>query len=190
MSNSLYIFDFDDTLVDSGANVKVIRADGTEELYSSREYRDYDRKHKQPGDILNFDEFDVDPPDASVIQAPWSAFITALNTAGPQNVMILTARANPDPVKEFLIKAGVNPLPIIEAVGDSDPNAKKRKVAEYIERLQIIDIYLWEDSPNNIRAIESLANEIPGLTFFTKLVTETVLRRFIREILSEVLWKK
>ena len=73
--------------------------------------------------------------------------------------------------------------------GDSDPNAKKRKVAEYIARLQITDIHLWEDSPNNIAAIETLADEIPGLTFTTELVTETVIRRFIREILREVLWK-
>jgi hypothetical protein len=190
MSNTLYIFDFDDTLVDSGANVKVIRADGTEDLYSSREYRDYDRKHKQPGDILNFDEFDVDPPDASVIQGPWNSFISALNSVGPRYVMILTARANPVPVEEFLTQAGIRSLPAIEAVGDSDPNAKKRKVAEYIERLQITDIHLWEDSPNNIQAIESLTDDMPELTFTTKLVTETVLRRFIREILSEILWKK
>ena len=103
--------------------------------------------------------------------------------------MILTARANPIPVKDFLVQAGIDPLPAIEAVGDSDPNAKKRKVAEYIARLQITDIHLWEDSPNNIAAIETLADEIPGLTFTTELVTETVIRRFIREILREVLWK-
>jgi len=189
MSNTLYIFDFDDTLVDSGAQVKVVRADGTEDFYSSRQYRDYDRKYKQPGDMLNFDEFDVDPPDASVIQGPWNAFVSSLKSLGPQNVMILTARANPVPVAEFLTKAGISPLPAIEAVGDSDPDAKKRKVAEYVERLKITDIYLWEDSSNNIHAIESLADEIPGLAFTTTLVTETVVRRFIREILKEIMWK-
>ena len=189
-NNSLYIFDFDDTLVDSGAKVKVIRDDGAEDLYSSREYRDYDRKYKRPGDVLNLDEFDVDPPGASVIQGPWDEFLSALQTAGPQHVMILTARANDVPVREFLIQAGVNPLPAIEAVGDSNPDKKKSKVREYVERLQITSVYLWEDSPNNIRAIESLANEIPGLTFTTKLVTtESVIRRFIREILREISWK-
>ena len=188
MRNSLYIFDFDDTLVDSGANVKVTRADSSVDYYSSRQYRDYDRKYKQPGDVLNFDEFDVDPPDASVIQDTWDAFLRSLS-APDATVIILTARANPVPVEEFLSARGVSPMPAIEAVGDSDPDAKKVKVAEYVERLGITDIYLWEDSPNNIRAIESLSDEIPGLKFTTELVTESTLQRFIREILREVLWR-
>ena len=137
MSNSLYIFDFDDTLVDSGANVKVVRSDGTEDLYTSREYRDYDRKYKRPGDVLNFDEFDVDPPNASVIKGPWNAFIKSLQSVGPRNVMILTARANPIPVKDFLVQAGIDPLPAIEAVGDS-------------ETLYGVPIMrLWKDEPED-----------------------------------------
>jgi len=186
-SNVLYIFDFDDTLVDSGAKVKVVRADGTEDFYSSRKYRDYDRKYKQPGDQLYFDEFDVYPPEASVISSTWSSFVSALSSAGRDYVMILTARANPVPVANFLSEMGVTTMPIIEAVGDSDPDAKKRKVAEYVERLQITEIHLWEDSSNNIRAIESLSDEMPELTFTTQLVTESVIRRFIREILREAL---
>jgi hypothetical protein len=187
MSNSLYIFDFDDTLVDSGAKVKVVRADGTEDFYSSRKYRDYDQKYKRAGDELHFNEFDVFPPEASIIQDTWDKFTAALSSAGPRNVMILTARANPVPVRDFLVQSGINPLPAIEAVGDSNPDAKKRKVAEYIARLGITDVYLWEDSPNNIRAIETLTDDIPTLTFTTKLVTETTLQRFIREILREAL---
>jgi len=186
MSNSLYIFDFDDTLVDSGAKVKVTRGDSSVDYYSSRQYRDYDQKYKQPGDVLNFDEFDVDPPDASVIQDTWDSFLRAQSTPGA-TVIILTARANPVPVEEFLSERGISPMPAIEAVGDSNPAAKKNKVAEYVERLGITDIYLWEDSPNNIKAIESLTDEMPQLKFTTELVTESTIQRFIREILQEVL---
>lgn len=198
MGKALYIFDFDDTLVDSGAKVKVVRADNSVDYYSSRQYRDYDRKYKQPGDVLNFDEFDVDPPDASVIQEVWDEFLSALSNASA-TVIILTARANPVPVKEFLEEKGVNPIPPIEAVGDSNPDAKKEKVVEYINNSReaspdnpdkwITDIYLWEDSLANIKAIESLSAEMPELRFTTELVTETTLQRFVRELLREILWK-
>ena len=183
MSKSLYIFDFDDTLVDSGARVRVDRASGKKEFYTSREYRDYDRLHKQPGDVLNFDEFDVYPPDAAVIPDVWSAFTSALSKLGTKYVMILTARDNPVPVKEFLVNNGITDLPAIEAVGDSNPDAKKRVVADYVQRLGISEVYLWEDSPNNIRSIESLASD--DLKIKTTLVTEGLLRRFIQKIIRE-----
>ena len=198
MGKALYIFDFDDTLVDSGAKVKVVRADNSVDYYSSRQYRDYDRKYKQPGDILNFDEFDVDPPDASVIQEVWDEFLRALSNTSAI-VIILTARANPVPVREFLEENGVKPIPPIEAVGDSNPDAKKEKVVEYINNSRegspnnpdewITDIYLWEDSLANIKAIESLSAEMPELNFTTELVTETTLQRFVRELLKEILWR-
>ncbi|MDB4337522.1 hypothetical protein OAA09_00730 [bacterium] len=185
MSQSLYIFDFDDTLVDSGARVIVKRKSGKKDFYTSKEYRDYERLYKLPGDKLNFSEFDVYPPGASVIKSIWSKFTSALKTVGPERVMILTARENPVPVKKFLSDMGVNPLPIIEAVGDSNPAAKKRKVLEYVKRLNITEIYLWEDSPNNITSIETLESD--SLSITSTLVSEGLLRKLIQKILRESL---
>lgn len=185
MNNELYIFDFDDTLVDTGASVIVIRASGKEEHFSSKEYRDYERVHKQDGDQLDFSEFDVYPHEASIIKSTWRAMISALSNVGPSNVVILTARENPVPVREFLLKAGVNPLPAIEAVGDSNPDVKKRKVAEYVAALGATKVYLWEDSPNNISSIESLRSD--ELEVVTTLVSEGILRKFIQKVIKEAL---
>ena len=183
MSKTLYIFDFDDTLVDSGARVIVNRVSGEKEFYTSKQYRDYDRLHKQPGDTLHFDEFDVYPPDASVISSVWNKFTSALSDVGPKYVMILTARENPIPVIAFLKANGITNLPAIEAVGDSNPVAKKIVVQDYVSRLNITKVYLWEDSPNNIASIESLSSD--ELEINTTLVSEGLLRRFIQKIIRE-----
>jgi hypothetical protein len=183
MSDELYIFDFDDTLVDSGAKVVVTRSSGEELSLSSAAYRDYDRRYKEDGDEVNFSEFDVYPPGASVIKSTWSSFLSALSSVGQGNVMILTARENPIPVKEFLSNAGVSPLPIIEAVGDSNPDAKKRVVAEYVRALGIKKVYLWEDSSANISSIESLRSDELEIT--STLVSEGILRKLIQRIIRE-----
>lgn len=183
MKSPLYIFDFDDTLVDSGARVIIKRKSGEEELVTSRQYRDYEANLRQPGDTLDFSEFDVYPPDASIIKSIWSKMEAALKEHGSDRVIVLTARENPVPVQKFLADFGVSPMPKIEAVGSSDPKAKYVKALEYVEALDADIVYLWEDSPNNIVAIEQLKSD--NVKVVSHLVNEGLLFSYVKNLLKE-----
>ena len=183
MESPFYIFDFDDTLVDSGAKVIINRKSGETEYVTSRQYRDYERSLSLPGDVLDFAEFDVYPPDASIIKSVWSKMESALKQHGSERVIVLTARANPAPVAKFLSDYGVNPMPKIEAVGSSDPRAKYVKALEYVEKLNADVVYVWEDSPNNIVAIEQLKSD--NVKVVSHLVNEGLLFSYIKNILKE-----
>ena len=184
MKSPLYIFDFDDTLVDSGAKVIIKRKSGEEELVTSRQYRDYDANLRQPGDTLDFSQFDVDPPDASIIKPIWSKMERALSAHGSERVIILTARANPVPVQKFLSDYGVSPMPKIEAVGSSDPRAKYLKALEYVEALSADVVYVWEDSPNNIVAIEKLKSD--KIDVISHLVNEGLILSYVKNLIKEI----
>ena len=110
--------------------------------------------------------------------------MSALSEAGPDRVIILTARANPEPIRAFLRDNNVTPSPIVVAVGDSDPNTKKRYVKRMVKQLGITDIVLYEDSINNISAIESLESD--NLRIDTTRVQETVIRKLVSALLKEI----
>ena len=184
MKSPLYIFDFDDTLVDSGSRVIIRRKSGKEIPVTSREYRDYESNLREPGDTLDFSEFDVYPPDAAIIKSTWSKMERALKEYGSDRVIVLTARENPVPVQKFLSDYGVTPMPKIEAVGSSDPRAKYLKALEYVEALSADVVYVWEDSPNNIVAIEKLKSD--KIDVISHLVNEGLILSYVKNLIKEI----
>ena len=89
MQRKLTIFDFDDTLISSNANIGITHRDGSSRVLSSHEYAKY---REQPGDTFDFSEFDQYPKDATLIKGTFSRLRSAISTAG--DVVILTARSN------------------------------------------------------------------------------------------------
>ena len=114
---TLYIFDFDDTLAMTDSHVRVIRIDGSVERLDSRQFAKY---RYADGDQLDFSEFTR--ADGTLIEDTVDAMEDAISSSGIQNVYIVTARAQAEPVEEFLEAMGVS-VPEVVATAGSEGKA-------------------------------------------------------------------
>jgi len=184
MSSPLYIFDFDDTLVFSGAAVHVTHGDGTKESLESHEFATY---VEQPGDEFDFSEFDTYPPDGQLIQKTFKAMQRAIATSGPSSVVVLSARGESGPMKQFLTDNGLTGDIEIVGVQDANPIAKVRFVDQKLASGDFDEVIVYEDSLANINALQSLiADKHSNVTFQSHHVqAESLLRKTISRILKE-----
>ena len=148
----LHIFDFDDTLVSSDSNVVINHGDGTQSVLSSDEYATYD---EQPGDDLDFSDFDKYPENAEIIEEVFEELFSAINRDGVESVVILTARENPIPVRDFLSDNGIKNIEV-HAVGSSNPRDKASYVIERIKEENIGLVRVFEDNARNLREIRKV----------------------------------
>ena len=182
MAEKLTIFDFDDTLITSEANIKVIHSSGEEEILSSEEYAKYTPK---PGDEFDYSEFDEYPKNASLISDTFSRFKSALSGSG--DVIVLTARSNTKPVEMFLKDQGIRGVDVV-GVGSSNPMDKARYVLDRIKSEDYDLVHVYEDNFKNIRAIKKVVNK-EGVRFMsTKVSSGSLLERkkILRKIVKEV----
>lgn len=153
----LRIFDFDDTLAKTKANIYVRNAGQTSTL-TPAEFAVYTPKS---GDTFNFSEFD------SIIKtaAPIHSNVELLKQAASDpntKTTILTARMLAYPVKRYLKKAHGLDIYVV-AVGDSNPQKK----ADYIEKeikKGYSDIVFIDDSIKNVQAVETLKRKYPNVS--------------------------
>ena len=158
---TLYIFDFDDTLIDSESEIRVTHKDGTITAMSSEQYAKYDETE---GDVYDFSDFDAYPKNAEVIEPVFAELKSAIAVSGPGSVVILTARSNPEPVRLFL-KNNEVPGITVEAVGSSDPRAKALYIMRRIKSDDYNEVVVFEDNARNIRTIrKALTDEGVRLT--------------------------
>ena len=186
MVEKLTIFDFDDTLITSEANIKVIHSNGEEEILSSEEYAKYTPK---PGDDFDYSEFDEYPQNAELISDTFSRFKAALNGSG--DVVILTARSNTNPVEMFLRDQGVRGVEVV-GVGSSNPMDKAKYVLDRIKTDDYKIVHVYEDNFKNIRAIKKVVDK-EGVRFMSTKVNagnlienKAILRKLIREVFAEL----
>lgn len=149
---TLFIFDFDDTLIDSEAEIRVTHADGSMSTLSSDEYAKY---VEVDGDEFDFTDFDSYPHQAKIIEPVFIELNSAITTSGSSNVVILTARSNPKPVELFLKNNNITGIEIA-AVGSSDPMSKARFVLDKVKLDLYDEIVLFEDNVKNIRTIRKV----------------------------------
>lgn len=157
----LRVFDFDDTLVKTGSMIHVMSSDGSVFDLTPGEYAVY---APAPGDQFDYSDFEglIDPKEIS-----WTVKILRSITKKGGKVVILTARANPNPVKEFLQQAG---LPDIEVVtlGDSNPKKKSEYIMGRIEGDQLQHVEFFDDSYKNIEAVKKLKPLFPDVDIVTR----------------------
>ena len=152
---SLFIFDFDDTLLDSAAEVRVTHEDGTTSSMSSEKYAKYEEK---PGDTFDFSDFDAYPQNAEIIEPVFAELRSAIALSGPQNVIILTARSNSSPVELFLKNSNVPAIEVV-AVGSANPMAKASFVLDKVKDDAYDEVVLFEDNVKNIRTIRKVLRD-------------------------------
>ena len=153
--NVLHIFDFDDTLVHSDSSVVIDHADGTQSTLTSDEYATY---AEQPGDVMDYGEFDRYPENAELIDDVFVELEKAIARDGLGSVVILTARSNPSPVELFLADHGIAGIEV-HATGSSNPMMKARYVLSRIKEDDIDLVKVFEDNAKNIRAIRKIVRK-------------------------------
>lgn len=184
MSRPLYIFDFDDTLVFSGAAVHVTHKDGTTRSMESHEFATY---VEQPGDVFDFSEFDTYPPDGQLINKTFLKLQQAISKFGTDSVVVLSARGKSEPMRQFLSDHGLKDNIEIVGVSDANPAAKVKFVDQKLQNGNFTEVILFEDSIANINAIKNhISKNHPGVVFQSNHVqAESLLRKTISRILRE-----
>ena len=190
MKRTLYIFDFDDTLVMSDAHVFVAHSDGTQSALTSHEFAKY---VPLEGDQFDFTEFEMYPPNARPVATTFKVLKDVIANDGTENVIILTARGASEPVRSFLSDQGISSMPQIFAVGSANPAAKADLVSKFVVEKQFDHIHVFEDNIHNIRSIKGAA-KAHGINVSHTLikhgmsnegVTLQTLRKLIKSILCE-----
>lgn len=162
---TLYVTDFDDTLVKTDANVYIKKADGKKLTLSPEEYAVYD---VQAGDTFDFSEFE-DLKNPKPITRFTELLKKVVQDKKADKVAVLTARGHTKPIAKFLQSMGINTGISIAALGDSNPQRKANYIEKHInsgyDRIAFVD-----DSPKNIAAVNALRDKYPK----TKLLTHQV----------------
>lgn len=151
----LYIFDFDDTLIDSEASIRITQEDGSTIEMSSEKYAKYTA---QPGDVFDFSDFDAYPKNPEVIEPVFAELRAAIASVGKDAVVILTARSNPTPVRLFLNENKVPEIDIV-TTGTSDPNAKAEYILSKVRSDSYNEVIVFEDNVRNIRTIRKVLTD-------------------------------
>jgi len=169
MKKTLYIFDFDETLVRVNAKIYVLNKenDSKKEL-SLHEFYSYKLKENEYYDISEFDE---------VKNPKINEKLMKLLYENQNKSVILTARDKSKPVKEFLLSIGV--VVPVNAVGVNKPtsnsvfeNARRKKewVKLVVKQKKYDYIEFWDDNELNIKAVKELIDEFPEIIFKLNLV--------------------
>lgn len=151
----LRIFDFDDTLVTTRSLIHVTSSSGEKFDLTPGEYAVYD---KRPGDVMDYSDFSklIDPREVV-----WTGRILRNLINKGSEVVILTARAAAEPVRQFLSDAGLPQLTVV-ALADSDPRKKAEYVARRIEEDDLDLVEFFDDSSKNVAAVAALQPSYPG----------------------------
>lgn len=185
----LYIFDFDDTLALTNSHVRVIKSDGRIDRLDSREFAAY---RPAPGDSLDFSEFTE--ASGTLIDDTVEAMEHAIDAHGIENVFIVTARSDPDPVSDFLISMDVSSPEVVATAGSP---GKATWLTRKLVQNDYEAVYVYEDCRKNISMLKDIVeifNEDSGrppvdyraiciLPSGKQEIVENILRDYIKSLL-------
>lgn len=143
---TLAVFDFDDTLFKSECCVVVKRKSGKTIKLSTHEYAMFSAN---PGDKFDFSEFERYPVNPKPIKENVSKMVELVRVLGIDNVMILTARGQAEPVEQVLRDFGL-PSVFVAAVDSTLPEAKAQFVEMTVSTEGYDQVILFEDNSKNI----------------------------------------
>lgn len=172
--SSLVIFDIDDTLLHTTAQIAVVKNGQVVRKLSNQEFNNYTL---QPGESFDFGEF-KDAEKFNRESKPIPSMINKLkaimNHAGNAEVIMLTARSDFDNRDLFLktftdLGIDMSRVHVHRAgnlPGDDIPAEKKAVyVRKYLETGKYDHVRLYDDSMSNLRVFKSLKSEYPDVDF-------------------------
>lgn len=181
---TLYVTDFDDTLVKTDAKVYVTKADGKKITLTPEEYAVYDI---DPSDKFDFSEFeDLKNPK------PITRFTTLLKKVvedkKADKIAVLTARGHTKPIAKFLQSLGITTGVSIAALGDANPQRKANYIEKHINSGYGKVLFI-DDSPKNIEAVNKLKTKYPQVKIATHQVKTDQHKKPAREKTSPDYYK-
>ncbi|NBP57411.1 hypothetical protein EBU71_12920 [bacterium] len=160
-NRKLYVWDLDDTLVKTNSRVHITKENGDVLHLTPGEYAVYE---KTPGDIFDYSDFEglVDPK--TIV---WTTQILkrVINKHGTDAAVILTARGNENPAKEFLKLNNIPEIPIV-ALANSDPEMKAQWIKMIALKFDFKEIEFFDDSYKNIRSVSNV--KVPGVKIIAR----------------------
>lgn len=158
-SNKLLVFDVDDTLIHTTANIWVMKDGKHIKTISNSEFNDYVLK---PGESYDFREFD----DANILSketfTPYWETLKREYQRGT-HISILTARGKSDMIRRFFLKNGIDIKPaLVFAIGDpklglvGSVQTRKAEVIKHLAKLGYDTMVFFDDNEGNLQAAKSL----------------------------------
>lgn len=161
-TKSLYIFDFDDTLVTDNAIVYVIQPSNNNNKIplSYTEYHHYQLKDDEYMDFGEFEEINNPTIHENIMR---------LLVRHLQNSAILTARSKSGPIKNYLKSIGID-VPEVIAIGSRSQanilvNAKRKKdwIEKAIQSRNLEHVEFWDDNLQNVFQAKKLIKKYPDV---------------------------
>ena len=170
----LTIFDIDDTLFHTTAQIKVMKDGKVVRSLTNQEFNNY---NLQPGEEFDFGEFrsaEKFAKESEPIKPMINTLKRILDRAANTKVIMLTARADFDDKDKFLAtfeKHGIDMSRIhVHRAGNlpgDDPPAYKKAiwVRKYLNTGKYNRVNLIDDSMSNLKVFKSLEQEYPQVDF-------------------------
>jgi phosphoserine phosphatase len=169
--STLYVFDFDDTLIKSTSKIRVRTESGKVIELTAAESSVY---NSQPGDQFDYSAFHS-KVEATPIQWTMNILSQVYADNGPGNVVILTARGNMQVVKDFMDDLGFTDIEII-ALGTDSADTPMAKAAWISTRINDKEqnVEFFDDSYKNVAAVRKLKQTHPGVEIKAHHVVHSV----------------
>jgi hypothetical protein len=184
----LTIFDIDDTLFRTTAQIKVVK-DG--QIIKSLTNQEFNTYKLQPGESFDFGEFENAEKfnRESIPIEPMIAKLKAIiNNAGNSKVIMLTARSDFDNKELFLDtfrKYGIDMNRVhVHRAGNLSGSPSQNKavwIRRYLDTGKYARVRLYDDAMSNIKMFINLQKEYPDVQFFPYYVTHEGTIKTIRE---------
>ena len=159
-NKTLTIFDFDDTLFTTDAQVGIIKRGEGVRYITPAEYAGYS---PDPDEEIDFSQFQNYPLNPKPIEKTVAELRRAVLKNGIDSVFIVTARGESEPIEKVLENFGMPPVEII-AVASSNPEMKSDFVEKEAISGEYTSVVLFEDNFNNIKSIKKRVEGL-GLKF-------------------------
>lgn len=165
---SLHVYDFDDTLVKTNADVIVKRDDGSKYVLDSHQFA----THKlAPGESYDFSNFDKIIQKSKPLQNNIQQIKKSLSSGGIKTT-ILTARRLAFPISKHLRDTYGLDVYVI-ALGSSNPEDKADWIENQVNK-GYSNVKFMDDSVKNLNAVSNrLSNRNINLTLINSLTGET-----------------
>ena len=183
-AHSLTIFDVDDTLFHTFAEIKVVKDGKIIKSLNNQEYNTYKLKRGESYDFSEFRNsrkfYDTSRPIGKMVSKA-KAILKKVENKPKSHVMILTARADFDEREVFVNtfhRYGINiNKAFIELSGNlgTGPSAQNKRVIvkRYIDKYKYSRVRMFDDAVSNLKMLLDLKKEYPDVDFEAYLVDKT-----------------
>lgn len=162
-SNKIILFDLDDTIIDTIAEIGVVKGGKVIKRLSNAEFNDY---VLGPGESFDFGEFD-DP--ILLDQSPFTKYWNTLKREYRKgtHIGILTARSDCRMIKEFFLKNGIRIKDeLVIAINDPSLGLKGSIQEKKTEAIRILagvgydNFIFFDDNEPNLKSAKSLESQL------------------------------